>query len=191
MVAPGYVLDACVLYPVVVRDLLLTAAVFDLYEPKWSLEILDEMRRNIVADNTHITIDDIDRKLIAPMSRQFPEAVVEGHEKLIRAMDNHVKDRHVAAAAIRTRARAIITYNVRDFGGAALPTAGVEIIAPPQLTRTWLAEAPEVVATLIDAMARRKKNPPLTSSDVIEALLRQQGFASMERELHSLDLPSQ
>ena len=38
---PRYVLDACVLYPVVVRDLLLTAAALDLFVPIWSDTIID------------------------------------------------------------------------------------------------------------------------------------------------------
>lgn len=44
--APVYVLDACVLYPVVLRDLLLTLAALDAFEPRWTEAILDEMTRN-------------------------------------------------------------------------------------------------------------------------------------------------
>ena len=36
------------------------------------------------------------------MRRHFPEAWVEGFEDLIPAMANHPKDRHVAAAAVKS-----------------------------------------------------------------------------------------
>ena len=48
--APVYVLDACVLYPVVLRDLLLTLGALDALEPRWTESILDEMTRNVLAD---------------------------------------------------------------------------------------------------------------------------------------------
>jgi hypothetical protein len=54
-VAPVYVLDACVLYPVVIRDLLLTLATLDAFEPRWTEAILDEMARNVLVN--HPTID--------------------------------------------------------------------------------------------------------------------------------------
>jgi hypothetical protein len=42
------ILDACVLYPAPVRDLLLHLANFDLYKPKWTKEINEEWKRNLL-----------------------------------------------------------------------------------------------------------------------------------------------
>jgi hypothetical protein len=42
------VLDACVLVPPALRDLLLSCASVDLFRPVWQEEILDEVRRNSV-----------------------------------------------------------------------------------------------------------------------------------------------
>jgi predicted nucleic acid-binding protein len=123
---PGsrYVLDVCVLYPVVVRDLLLTAATFDLFEPIWSAEIIEEMRRNVLADHPSIDAAAIDRNLIGPMTRTFPNASISGYETLVDSMDNQAKDRQVAAAALHAKADTIVTYNVRDFRGRTLIDAG-------------------------------------------------------------------
>jgi hypothetical protein len=41
------VLDACVLYPMHLRDVLLQAAAEGLYQAYWSKEILDEATRNL------------------------------------------------------------------------------------------------------------------------------------------------
>lgn len=154
---PGsrYVLDACVLYPVVVRDLLLTT--FDLFEPLWSAEIIDEMRRNVLADYPSIDVDAIDRNLIGPMTRTFPNASITGYEALVDSMDNQAKDRHVATAARHAKSDAIVTYNVRDFRGQALIDADIEIITPPDLVARWLSEEPTVVALAVERMAQRKR----------------------------------
>jgi hypothetical protein len=48
------VLDACVLYPASLRDVLLTLAALDDYDVVWTDEILDEVRRDVVADHCDI-----------------------------------------------------------------------------------------------------------------------------------------
>lgn len=45
------VLDACVLYPVELRNLLLCVAEQGLYRPLWTEKILSEMRRSILRQN--------------------------------------------------------------------------------------------------------------------------------------------
>lgn len=43
--------DANVLYPQWLRDLMLTLVALGQYEPRWSDRIVDEMRRNVLADH--------------------------------------------------------------------------------------------------------------------------------------------
>jgi len=64
------VLDACVLYPFSLRDVLLQAAAEGLYQVYWSETILDEAFRNLVADG-RVTEDNAAR-LAATMRRAFP-----------------------------------------------------------------------------------------------------------------------
>jgi polyhydroxyalkanoate synthesis regulator phasin len=75
------VLDACVLYPFTVRDVLLQAAANGFYQVYWSEMILDEAARNLVADGR--MTQDHAAKLVATMQRGFPEAQVTDHESLI------------------------------------------------------------------------------------------------------------
>lgn len=111
------VLDACVLYPMHLRDVLLQAAAEGLYQVYRSKEILDEATRNLIAN---LQIEEPKAvRLLTMMSDAFPEAVVTDYEHLVDAMRNDPKDRHVVAAAVKAGAQVIVTENVRDF--TALP----------------------------------------------------------------------
>ena len=109
------VLDACVLYPPSLRDLLLTLAALDAFDVRWSDEILDEVSRNVVADHPDIDADRFVEHTIGAMRRAFPEASVPVPPELVETLDNDPKDRHVAATALAGSADAIVTLNVADF----------------------------------------------------------------------------
>src|SRR6266852_2728301 len=94
----GVILDACVLYPMYLRDTLLRTAEAGLYRAQWSADILDEVSRNIVASG-RATRERADHLLLV-MRAAFPEAEVTGHHPLIGSMLNDPKDRHVTAAAV-------------------------------------------------------------------------------------------
>jgi PIN domain len=97
------VLDACVLFPMVLRDTLLRSAEKSLYRAHWSAEILEETTRNLIQTGR---IDEAGaRRLVSAMATAFPDADVSGYEFLIPSMINDLKDRHVAAAAVATRLR--------------------------------------------------------------------------------------
>lgn len=64
------VLDACVLYPLYLRDTLLRAAERDLFRVHWSHEILDEAMRNLVKD-LHVTEEQAERTKSC-MNAAFP-----------------------------------------------------------------------------------------------------------------------
>ena len=183
MIAPIAVLDACVLYPVVVRDLLLTLATNAVFQPRWSGEILDEMRRNVLADHADIDPTQFDIKLLGAMARRFPNALVTGFEHLIASMDNDPKDRHVAAAAVHARASMLITDNLRDFGGSALSRNGVRVMTPAEMVTDLLDNDPDVFRVAIEQMAARKQHPPMTADEILDALARHQSFGALRQAM--------
>ena len=83
------VVDACVLYPPSLRDFLLTLAALDAFEVRWSEAILEELRRNVVADNPDIDPDRFSNHTLAEMHRHFPEAMVVVGQAEIGRLDNH------------------------------------------------------------------------------------------------------
>lgn len=111
-------LDANVLYPAYLRDVLLRIAAAEVYQVRWSEQILDEMARNLKRKVSAPRHHEIDR-MVEKMKTAFPEAMVTGHENLIPSMTNHEEDRHVLAAAVRGRADVIVTSNLKHFPRSA------------------------------------------------------------------------
>lgn len=164
------VLDACVLYPPSLRDLLLTLAALDAFDVRWSDEIVDEVSRNVVADHPDIDRARFTEHTIGAMRRAFPEARVEPPAELIEKLDNDPKDRHVAATALATGANAIVTLNVADFESCVLHEAGVDILTPGVLVGRLLDQFPDVVAGAVGHMAARWTNPMRTPIEITELL---------------------
>lgn len=113
------VLDACVLANYGVANLLLSLAEKPrLYLPIWSEEILTETRR------THVSRfgwgERIADSFQTELRRVFPESLTDNFDHLISECTNDVKDRHVLACAIHSKAEVILTFNLRDFPSESL-----------------------------------------------------------------------
>jgi hypothetical protein len=79
---------------------LLTLAALDAFDVAWSEEILEELRRNVIADHPDIDPDRFATHTLGAMRSAFPEANVTGYEHLTARLDSDPKDRHVAAVAL-------------------------------------------------------------------------------------------
>jgi hypothetical protein len=69
-------------------------------------------------------------------------------------MDNHPKDRHVLAAAVKCGAQVIVTYNRRDFPAAATEPWGVEVQGPSTFLKYQYELDPPLVLDKLRAQAR-------------------------------------
>ena len=164
------VLDACVLYPPSLRDLLLTLAALDAFDVCWSEPILEELSRNVVADNPQLDPIRFREHTLGEMRKHFPEAMSNVAQSEIDRMDNHPKDRHVAAVGVARSADAIVTINLKDFASQVLREADVAVVTPGQLVERVLDEAPELVGYAVRRMSSRWTNPPRSATEVVEIL---------------------
>jgi predicted nucleic acid-binding protein len=159
------VLDADVLYPLPLRDTLLSAAHEGCFQPIWSAEILDEMIRNLFADNR---IDPVGATALRrSLDEHFEDALVEGYRPLIAKMRNQAKDRHVAACAVAGEASLIVTSNLRDF---ALLPKGIAAVTPDDFLLRLMAETPDLLRTALDAQSARLKRPPMDVAAILRLL---------------------
>jgi hypothetical protein len=102
---PIAVLDACVLYPAPLRDVLMSLATAKeaIYQARWTAAILDEWTRNLLKDRPDLNKSQLDYT-IEMMSRAVPEGLVTGYERKIQDIRlPNIDDRHVLAAAIAAK----------------------------------------------------------------------------------------
>ena len=99
-----------------------------LFLPKWTHQTMAEITRNL-HENFGLTAEQAAYRE-SEIRKHFGEAWVEGYEDLILAMTNQEKDRHVLAAAVRSGAETIVTYNLRDFPRSALASYSITAQGP-------------------------------------------------------------
>lgn len=154
--AKPVVLDACVLVPQSLCDLLLRLAEDPrLYRPVWTQEILDEAHHAL----THRLPKswpkaDADRWRNA-IIRAFPEASVSPSKDLMAKVGNHAGDRHVLAAAIDSGTQEIVTYNLRHFKAEDLNPWKIKALSPDDFLLGLHSKHPELVVTKVGQMGRR------------------------------------
>ncbi len=158
------VLDACVLYPPVLRDLLLGCAARGLYQPRWSERILEEWARATV--KLGAGQEAAARADIALMKGAFPGCSVQpvpSIEARLHLPDPN--DIHVLAVAIHSHADAIVTFNAKDFPRHTLAEEGLDRRDPDGfLWELWShhpAEAGAVVAK-VHATAEAMAGQPVS-----------------------------
>lgn len=128
------VYDACVLYPAPLRDFLMWLALSGRFRARWSAQIHDEWKRNLIKNRPDITAEQLDRTADL-MDLAIPDGRVTGHEVLIEGLTlPDSGDRHVLAAAIRCHASVIVTFNERDFPADVLGAFGLEAQHPDLLS---------------------------------------------------------
>lgn len=165
------ILDANVLFPFRVRDVLLTFAHEGLFRARFTEQILDEWTENLIElkpslkDSIHSQVDIIRRK--------FDECFVTGHMPLIEGLEMpDENDRHVLAAAIRCSAQVIVTENRRDFPKDLLDEYDVEALGADEMLANTYELFPAEAARALGKVRRRYKNPPMNVSEFLLDLTR-------------------
>jgi predicted nucleic acid-binding protein len=161
-------LDTSVLFPYYLRDTLLTAAEQDLYQPRWSNQILEELVR-VLRERRHVAEYDI-RRLVQQMRVAFPLAEVEGFEPLFAGMPNDPGDRHVLAAAVHGGVSVIVTSNLRHFPRQLLAGYGIEPQSADEFLLHRLNDAPRAMADAVALQLGNYRAPALTLQDLCDRL---------------------
>lgn len=158
--AQPVVLDACVLFPPLVRSLVLASAAEGLFRPVWSRRILDEWRIAAVNKTGRRTGYAVDA-VIKRMRRTWPGAAVMPDaeaEARLRLPDRN--DVHVLAAAIAATAPVILTFNLRDFPTRVLAGYGIEARDPDGYLWELLSHHPEAMSRVVTGVLAEAKVSP-------------------------------
>lgn len=164
------VLDACVLYPAPLRDFLMHLALLDTFRARWSEAIHDEWIRNLLKSRADLRREQLERTREL-MNLHVRDALVENYESLIDTLElPDADDRHVLAAAIHSKAEAIITFNLHDFPSEQLGKYGIEAVHPDAFILSLIEEDAETVAEALENQQKTLKNPPQTLEEVLATL---------------------
>lgn len=144
--------DACVLYPTVLREIVLGVAGTGHFTPLWSARILEEWARAAA----RIGQEAVARGEIAALRAAWPGAeVAVTADTAARLHLPDPDDVHVLAAAVDGGANALLTLNLRDFPTRALAAEGILRRDPDGYLAEALAERPEAVREVVAGVLAR------------------------------------
>jgi hypothetical protein len=163
------ILDANVLYPNLMRDILLSMASVGFYRARWTARINDEWTRNLVVNKPEIA-QKIEQ-LLWLVNQSVPDCLVENYEYLINSLVlPDADDRHVLAAAITGYADAIVTINLKDFPSAELAQHGIEAQHPDDFVMNQLQLRPFDFLEVVKRVRTRMRNPARSAVELIDIL---------------------
>ncbi len=145
------VLDACIIYPTIMREILMDCAQNGLFEPIWSARIIEEWLHAAAKLGEGGRV--VSLAEAAQMADQFPKAQ---HNVPVR--DDlwlpDPDDVHVLAVALEAGADAILTANIKDFPLRALRPFGVGRLHPDAYLTTE-SDSSDVVWAAVDRVMKK------------------------------------
>lgn len=145
-------LDACVLYPTILREILMGCAGAGLYRPLWSPRVLEEWAR---AARKIPGGEAVARGEVAVLRAAWPGAeVAPGAATMARLWLPDPDDVHVLAAASDAGADRLVTFNLRDFPRRDVAAEGVVALGPDAfLMDLWLRDG-SAVAQVVETVRK-------------------------------------
>ena len=145
------VLDACVLYPTVLREILQGAGEEGLYQPVFSDRILREWV--LATAKLGPAAPAIAEGEAATLRTTFPRALERARPEIeARLHLPDPNDVHVLATAIASSADAIVTFNAQDFPGHVLAAEGVTRRDPDGFLWELQSRHPEAMARIVETV---------------------------------------
>jgi predicted nucleic acid-binding protein len=182
------VLDTTVILRSYLLDTILRAAERGLFKVHWSPKILEEFERNFVkirlkkhtiAGRT-ASLEELEeleeqyieqaQSKIRAMNEAFPSAIVTGSEQLEVLMLNDPKDRHVLAAAVKSKCDLIVTDNIRHFPESALAPYGIETQRPDDFLTELFDEYAGTMVSIIQEQIQSYTQPAMDLSELLRRL---------------------
>lgn len=164
------IFDASVLYNAPIRDLLLQLASQGLFRARWSARIQEEWMRNLLKNRPDLKREQL-KRTCELMNKTVLNSVVEDYEELATGITlPDPDDAHVVAAALKSQAQVIVTYNLKDFPQSMLTKYHIEVLHPDTFLRSQLDLYPAPFLSCVKIVRARLKNPPKTTQEYLFTL---------------------
>jgi len=123
------------------------------------------------------------------MCDAVPDCIITGYEPLVEAIQlPDTGDRHVVAAAVKSDAQAIVTFNMRDFPNESIGQYHLEAIHPDDFFVNQIDLDPIAAVHVIRELAEDLRAPPRKPADIV-AGLEAQGLVVTAARLRALPIP--
>lgn len=153
---PRVLIDTCVLYPTVMREMVLGVARGGAFEPIWSARILEEWAR--AAIKLGPVGEAQARAEIALLRSNWPGAERDAAPGLqVRLWLPDADDIHVLAVAVASSADIILTLNNKDFPRQILAEEGLSRADPDSYLHGIWQATPELVAPVAEAVLQEAR----------------------------------
>jgi predicted nucleic acid-binding protein len=163
-------LDANVLYPFQVRDVLLTLADAGLFRPIWSAEIMREWSEHL--SDARPEKSAAVARTVEMMNDAFPEASASGYEAIIDSLElPDPNDRHVLAVAIRTASTVIVTENLKDFPDHVVAPYDIEVKTADEFILASIQLYPTEAVAALRFMREGYTRPAMNGEEMLVALI--------------------
>jgi predicted nucleic acid-binding protein len=164
--------DACVLFPAPLRDFLMHLALAGLFRAKWSNEIHEEWIRSVLEQRPDLPRAQLERTRDL-MNAYAEDCLVTNYQSLISAVAlPDPNDQHVLAAAIRSGADVIVTFNLKHFPATELDKYGIEAQHPDEFLTHLIDLAPHAVCAAAKRQRESLRNPPKSIAEFLDTLER-------------------
>jgi predicted nucleic acid-binding protein len=141
-----------------------------LFKAHWTEKIHEEWMNALLKNKPHIKRESLLR-VKSLMDENNTDALIGHYENLIEQLDlPDPDDRHVLAAAIKSRSDAIVTFNLKDFPAENVNQYDIEAMHPDEFISYQFDLSPSKVCSAVKAMRASLKAPPFTPKELLLAL---------------------
>lgn len=167
-------LDANILYPAPIRDLMMQLALDDVFHARWTADIHREWIEALLRKEPHRDRQKLE-KIRDLMDSHTRDALITGYESLVPCLElPDPDDRHVLAAAIVGLCDVIVTKNLSDFPLETLRLFRINAQHPDEFLLSYVHGDPHRFCQSVRQVRERLKNPPISPQGYLENLTRQE-----------------
>jgi len=146
-------LDACVLYPPVMREALLAAARLDLFAPLWSDRVLGEWHHVAKRDGPLNAMQVEGEQAL--LKAEWPQAMIGDPGDTPDLWLPDPADIHVLAAARAGRADVIVTMNLKDFPRREMLAQDMAAVHPDAFLHRFCEQHPDTMQNALEQVQRK------------------------------------
>lgn len=168
-------LDASVLYPAPLRDVLMYLHLHGLIQAKWTVRIHQEWMNAVQRQRPDLSWNKLERTR-ALMELNAPDAMVVDYAEIESSIQGlpDADDAHVMAAAVKCGADLILTFNLKHFPNGVLEPLGVRALHPDAFLCELAEDRRKEFCTALREHRQNLLRPPKTVREYLDTLLQQQ-----------------